>query len=158
MVDAPGEDPGPAPPGAPDEPPDVPPEPSNPRALIALIGDDRREPAPDVSDRDALANWAAASGLWHPALLARTDQLPRVEGLDEPPAPGRGDLIVMAPGLADRLPAGYRTQALDAGSVLLEGEPDRLSLARQALDRIEPGASLDVPEGEGGKVALDFLA
>lgn len=124
--------------------------------LIALIGSDGQEPPADQSDQAALATWAAVSALWHPALLARVDCLPRIESIDSPSPPDAGDLRVLAGGFADRLPSGYRTQAEDAGAILLEGQADRLGLVREILERLEPGAALGPPESQ--PVALDFLA
>src|SRR5690242_2561154 len=98
-------------------------------SLIALIANNEREPVADISDHHAQSTWAAVSTLWHPALLARVSALPRVESLDEPSAPEAGEIRLLAPGMADRLPSGYRVQAEDAGAVLIEGEPDRPELA-----------------------------
>lgn len=140
------------------EPVEAPPQPTGRRLkLVAMIGGDQREPGADFSDRDADANWATVSSLWHPALLARVDVLPRIEGLEEPSTPEAGEVRVLAPGMTDRMPSGWREQAEDAGAIVIVGELDRMQLVREVLERIDPGASLDVA-AEGATVALDFLA
>src|SRR4051812_34323797 len=88
--------------------------------LIALLADPGAEPPAGLSDRDALATWCAVSTLWHPSLLARSDTLPRMEEVDSPSPPGPREVRVLAAGMAERLPSGYRTQAEDAGAILLE--------------------------------------
>src|SRR5687767_9909609 len=86
------------------------------RRLIALIPDDGQEPAAGVTDRAAAGVWAAVSALWHPALLATVEHLPEIEDVDRPPTAEAGDVRVVAAGAADRLPAGYRTRAEEAGA------------------------------------------
>src|SRR5207248_29647 len=108
------------------------------RRLIALIAGDGREPAADLSDRDASAAWAAVSAPWHPAILARLDELPRIESEDTPSPPEPGDLRTLATGSGHRLPSGYRAQAEAAGAVVLEGHLNRFDLARQILKCLDP--------------------
>jgi alpha-mannosidase len=129
---------------------------TRPWKLIALIRNDGKEPSGVPDDREALAAWSVISALWHPALLARVEALPRIEDVESPAPPSRGDILVLAVGAAARLPSGYQTQAEDAGALVLAGDTDRLTLVREVLDRIEPGATLGPPEGE--TVARDFLA
>ncbi len=135
--------------------PETPPISSSKPRLFALIPDDGREPSPSLTDALAEATWAAVSSLWHPALLARVDRLPEVEGLDTPSSPDKGDLRLIAAGGWGRLVSGYPTQAEDAGAALIEGTADRPALVRSILERIEPGAS----SGEADDpIALDFHA
>ena len=66
----------------------------------------------------------------------------------------------IAEGTADRLPSGYRTQAEDAGAILIEGGADRAALVRD--DPGAPGPALGTPETsdepDAAAVAHDFLA
>src|SRR5918993_4262147 len=91
-------------------------------SFVALIPDDGREPGAAVSDGDALATWSAVSALWHPALLARCGELPQIEDVEFPGHPGPRQVRVVAAGADDRLPSGYRTQAEDAGAILIEAQ------------------------------------
>ena len=138
---------------------EAPREPIRSRRLIALIPGDKHEPASGTSDREALAIWAAVSGLWHPALLARSDRLPEIEDLDQPVGPEAGEIRALAPGLAGRLPSGYRVQAEDAGAILvdLESSADRTALARAVLERLDPGATLEPSAAEGERVRMPSL-
>ncbi len=126
--------------------------------LSALIPDDGRQPPASVSDSASMAVWASVSALWHPALLARVDALPRIEPVEDPSPPERGDVRIVPLGAIDRLVSGYRTQADDAGAVVLEGGTDRPSLILEILERLEPGASLDDRGPDAEEIALDFLA
>lgn len=123
--------------------------------LVALIADDGREPAPSLTDAEAEATWAAVSAPWHPAILARVDRLPEVEGLDTPSPPERGEVRVVAGGGSSRLVSGHRAQADDAGAILIDGGPDRPALVRSILERLDPAASAGEPDDP---LALDFLA
>ena len=109
------------------------------QAPLALIGDNLREPAADLPDSEGLANWSAATALWHPAILARVDSLPRLEGLESPTAPGPGEVRVLAAALEGRLPSGYRVQAEDLGATLIEGDLDRIETAAAVLGRLRAG-------------------
>ena len=93
--------------------------------LIALIPFEGREPPRQVSDELAQAVWCAVSSLWHPALLSIAAELPRIEPIESPSPPGQKEIRVVAGGLWDQLPSGYRTQAEDSRSVLLESGTDR---------------------------------
>ena len=88
--------------------------------LIALIPHDGQEPPADLSDNLAQSVWCAVSALWHPSLLARASQLPRIESIDSPSSPGPREIRVIPGGTWDRLPSGYRTQAEDASATLIE--------------------------------------
>jgi alpha-mannosidase len=125
------------------------------RPFYSLIPLDGQEPPADLSDRDALAIWAAVTAPWHPALLARADGLPRVEPVESPSTAEPGDVRIVALGAEERLPSGYRTGAEDFGAAVIDGETDRMTLARRILDRIEPGGSLG---DESDPLVLDFFA
>ncbi|MBX6316067.1 MAG: glycosyl hydrolase family 38, partial [Isosphaeraceae bacterium] len=134
-------------------PPETPSE--RPWRFISLLADDGREPPASLTDRVALQTWAAATAAWHPALLARTDTLPRFEDVETPLPAGPEEVRLLAASSAERLPSGYRTGAEDAGAIVMEAEGDRFDLARRILERIEPGASLGDPDDP---VARDYLA
>ena len=125
-------------------------------SATAYIAHDRTEPPTSVPEREALATWCAVSALWHPAILAVSAVLPRVEGLASASSAGPGELIVVPAGQAEGLPSGYRVQVEDAGSILVESGVDRLEIVRALLTRIEiewrdPGAEL-------AGLAEDFFA
>jgi alpha-mannosidase len=48
-------------------------------SLIALVPHDGVEPPASVSESLAQAVWCAVSAIWHPSLLARARELPRIE-------------------------------------------------------------------------------
>ena len=128
-------------------------------SLIALVAHDGVEPPANLSESEALGIWCALSSLWHPALLAQTRELPRIESIDSPSSPGPRELRVVAAGVLDRLPSGYRTQAEDAGAIILEGGTDRLALVRDLLARIDAVEPALDTEDEGLTTAAnDFFA
>ncbi|MEO6810823.1 MAG: glycosyl hydrolase family 38 [Isosphaeraceae bacterium] len=121
--------------------------------LSSLIPYDGEEPPPALGDTDALAVWAVVSTPWHPALLARLADLPRIEPLDSPYTPGPDEVRIVPAGMISRLPSEYPAGADNVG--VIEGDVDRLRLARRLLDRIDPGATLDEPLDP---IVLDFFA
>lgn len=123
--------------------------------LIALIPHDGQEPPGSLSDGLANGTWAAVSVLWHPAFLAGTAELPRFEPVEYPSSPESDEVRVVAFGAEDRLPSGYRTQAADAGTTLLDGEPDRNALLKRVLGCLDTGIG-DVDLADA--LAQDFLA
>ncbi|WP_406700963.1 glycosyl hydrolase family 38 [Singulisphaera sp. Ch08] len=128
-------------------------------SLIALIAHDGVEPPANLADSEALGTWCAISSLWHPALLAQSRELPRIESIDSPSSPGPRELRVVAADGLDRLPSGYQTQAEDAGAIVLNGGTDRLALVRDLLARIEAVEPALDTEDEGLTTAAnDFLA
>src|SRR5262245_17755259 len=127
--------------------------------LIALVPFEGREPPGSVSDELAQAVWCAVTSLWHPALLASAAELPRIESIEFPSPPGAREIRVIAGGLWDQLPSGYRTQAEDAKSLLLESGTDRGMLIDQI--RVKLGSdNSGLPVESDGMVnsAADFLA
>ena len=103
-------------------------------SLIALVPDDGREPPASVSDELARSVWCAVSAIWHPSLLARARELPRIESIESPTPPGPREVRVVAGGSIERLPSGYRTQAEDAGAVAV-----RIGHRPRRADRPHPG-------------------
>lgn len=133
-------------------------------SLIALIAHDGKEPPASLSDADASGAWCAVSALWHPGLLALASGLPRIEDVEAPSAPAPREIRVLAAGTAARLPSGYRTQAEDAGTFLIESGTDRLALVAEIAARIDPEPALQPDaandaDAEGRSAAvLDFFA
>jgi alpha-mannosidase len=127
--------------------------------LVALIPHDGQEPPSDLSDDLARSVWCAVSALWHPSLLARASQLPRIESVDSPSPPGPREIRVIPGGAWERLPSGYRTQAEDARATLLESGTDRAELVRQIQSRLGAASAPEIVENEGmTSSARDFLA
>jgi alpha-mannosidase len=124
--------------------------------MAALLAHDRAEPPSSFTDRDAQAAWAAVSALWHPALLAVSRELPAIEDVGFPSSPDREEIRVIAAGQGERLPSGYRVQAEDAGSTLIEGASDRSELVRELLARCQVESS--PADDEMAALALDFQA
>jgi alpha-mannosidase len=123
---------------------------------VSLIPWDSREPSPTQSDAEAEATWAVVSALWHPAILARAQDLPRNEDIDSPSSARPDEICLVTAGLSDRLPSGYRTSAADIGAVVIDAEGHRLSMVRAILQRVdaEIAASLD----DADPLVLDFFA
>src|SRR5579875_658862 len=65
-------------------------------ALIALIPHDGHEPPASVSEDLARSVWCAVSAIWHPSLLARARELPRIESIEAPSPPGPREARVVA--------------------------------------------------------------
>lgn len=121
-----------------------------------LISSDGIEPPANCSGREAEASWCAVSAPWHPALLSVGDVLPHIESIDTPSPPGPREVRILANGLAERLPSGYRTQAEDAGTIVLEGCAERAALVDEIAARLAVSTLPGSPELES--LVSDFLA
>jgi len=127
--------------------------------LIALVPHDGREPPAQLADPLATEVWCAVSALWHPSLLARASELPRIEPIEYPSAPGSREIRVIPAGAWDQLPSGYRTQAEDAKVALIESGADRDDLIHRIRLRLGAEESLETIEDEGmANAARGFLA
>ncbi len=127
--------------------------------LIALVPFEGREPPHQASDELAQAVWCAVSSLWHPALLSSARELPRIESIESPSPPAAREIRVVAGGLWDQLPSGYRTQAEDSRSLLLESGTDRDRLVADIRTRLLTSDAADLVDSEEmATVAHDFLA
>lgn len=138
------------------------PEPLAPRTgwrLISLIPHDGKEPPADLADALAQSCWCAVSALWHPSLVTRAAELPRIEPIENPTPPAAREIRIVPQAAVERLPSGYRTQAEDAGAVLIESGADRLSLIRQIQERL---GAVGTPETSDDPAMIgladDFLA
>jgi alpha-mannosidase len=142
-----------------DAPREMPPVPVDGWSLIALVPFDGREPPSSVSDELAEAVWCAVSALWHPSLLARAIGLPRIEPIESPSPPAGREIRVVAGGAWEQLPSGYRTQAEDARTALVDSGTDRALLIERLQSHLGAGATAETVESEGmTTTALDFLA
>ncbi|MFO0892325.1 MAG: glycosyl hydrolase family 38 [Isosphaeraceae bacterium] len=127
--------------------------------LFCLIPNDGREPPASVSDDLAQACWCAVSALWHPSILARAAELPRLEPIETPSSPGAREIRLVPEGSQDRLPSGYLTQAEDAGALVLEAGTDRAAVIRQLQERLGAVGTPETSDDPGMiAVADDFLA
>jgi alpha-mannosidase len=128
-------------------------------SLIALVPHDGHEPPASVSEDLARAVWCAVTAIWHPSLLARSRELPRIESIESATSPGAREVRIIAGDSGDRLPSGYRTQAEDAGTALIESGTDRAALIARIQDRIGVSGATDFVETEPmTQTSADFLA
>lgn len=123
---------------------------------VALIPGAGVEPDATLADEAALGTWIAATSLWHPALLAKAEALPRIEDVDTPSAPEARDVRLVALGGGARLPIAHRTAADEAGVPLVDGLRERDATIAAVLER----AGLDVASvsAEAAEIVPDFLA
>jgi alpha-mannosidase len=127
--------------------------------LVSLIPHDGKEPPSGVTAELAQAVWAAVSAPWHPSLLSRAAELPRIEPIETPSAPGPKEIRIVAAETRERLPSGYSAQVEDAGSVVIESGTDRGSLIRQIQERLGAVGTPETSDDPGMiAVAGDFLA
>jgi alpha-mannosidase len=123
---------------------------------IALLPDIAQPPSPNLSEEAAQAAWVAATACWHPALLAKSEALPRIEDVESATPPETRDLRIVAAGASARLPSGYRTSAEDTGIVMVDGSQDRPATIADLLERA--GVTAADPGIEGVELAEGFLA
>ena len=127
--------------------------------LIALIPYEGIEPPASIGEDLARAVWCAVSAIWHPSLLERARELPRIESIESPSPPGPREVRIIAEGSGDQLPSGYRTQVEDSGSALLESGMDRNGLVGRIQLLIGVDGFTDRAENPAMQaVARDFLA
>ena len=131
------------------------PAPSVPFRVISLLANDGKEPPADMTDPEASAAWVAATAPWHPALLARVDDLPRLEDVASPSDPQAGDLFLVAAGLSAALPEEVRRKAEAAGVPIIQATGDRIATVRAILGR-SPGPLEGFDAAD--VAARDFLA
>src|SRR5690348_2000773 len=81
--------------------------------VVTLVAGDGQEPPPGLSDSDARSTWAAVSAPWHPAVLAVSKALPRLEDAAYASTPEADEARIVAAAARDRLPSGHNTQAAD---------------------------------------------
>ena len=98
-----------------------------------------------------------ASGIPPCSLLPRNCPVSRRS--NSPSPPGAREIRVIAGGLWEQLPSGYRTQAEDARSFLLDSGTDRALLVTQIRARMGADDADLLVESEGmASSAADFLA
>ncbi len=100
-----------------------------------------------LTDADARSLLAAWTVLWHPRLLARTEQTPAWYRADSPPEPiGRRILVVPSPSLP-KIPTGYQARAVadDQCHWITGGSRDEMIAALG----LEPCQPLSKPAADG---------
>ena len=125
-----------------------------------MIAHNGVEPPATWSDALAQGSWAAVSAPWHPSILARLTALPTIESVDGPTAPGPREARIVAEGMRDSLPSGYRTQVEDSGGLLIEASaPDRDALVAAVLDGMPACRAVPGTQGvEREALVKDFHA
>ncbi|WP_422930810.1 glycosyl hydrolase family 38 [Singulisphaera sp. PoT] len=104
--------------------------------FVSLIGEDSTEPSTRVSDYQAEGIWVAVSAPWHPALLAVSEGLPRIEPVTEPSTPAAREVRIIAEGWFDKLPRDYQSRCDEAGAILVRGTLDRETLVKRLLEQV----------------------
>jgi len=123
---------------------------------VAMIPGAHQEPPLTLTDEDALAAWVVVTALWHPAILSRSEALPRVESVADASSPDPSDFCLIAAGASAHLPSGYRTQAEDAGSQSIDGLRDRPATVLAILERLGVGET--VTNTDQAEQVADFFA
>jgi alpha-mannosidase len=123
---------------------------------VALLWGPGHEPAPQATDDDGQAAWVAATALWHPALLAKSESLPRIEDAVAPSAPEARDVRLVASNSGTRLPLDHRTVAEEIGVVLVDAGRERSATTAALLERAGLGDTVFTPEQT--EIIADFLA
>jgi len=101
---------------------------------------------------------SAWSALWHPGLIAATQQVPTWFPAAEPPASPEGCLMTL-PRCADiSLPDGWLENAEAAGARILADLPDRPSMVAAALALLDVPPEGAAPDDLDGELVADFLA
>ncbi len=126
--------------------------------LVALVTHDGREPAATLDEAHAACVWSAVTALWHPALLARSQGLPRIEAVDSPSEPIAGEVRVVAEG-PEFLPHDYQTRTELIGAFMFSALPRRDAMIAAIWARVAGEAPLPrVESDEAKRIADDFLA
>ncbi len=123
---------------------------------VSLLWGPGHEPAPQATDDDGQAAWVAATALWHPALLAKSEALPRIEDVLAPSAPEARDVRLIASNSGTRLPLDQRTAAGESGVALIDAARDRAATITALLQRTE--ISETGFTAEQAEIIADFLA
>jgi alpha-mannosidase len=128
-------------------------------SVVSLIAHDSIEPPASLDDHEAVATWCAVSAAWHPAVLAVSSSLPRIEPVEYPSSPGAREAVIVPEGLSERLPSGFRTQAEDAGAVVFEAGVDRQAVLDALVDIVSSQPLVRRGQDEtADAIVLDFLA
>jgi alpha-mannosidase len=129
-------------------------------SFVALIPHNGKEPPADQEPAEALAAWCAVSAIWHPSLLARARELPRVESVDLPPAPGPREIRVVASATIADADRSESTPTHDGSApVSLDSGTDREALIRRLQTHLGAvGTPETSPDEATISAALDFQA
>ena len=109
----------------------------------------------DLSDFDARSLLAGWTVLWHPRLLAKTEQIPTWYRADAPPEPqGKRLFTVPHPSLS-QLPEGYATRAEQSEEATwVTGDSRQAMLEKLALEPCQPLTYLGHAEASGKSSGL----
>ncbi len=87
----------------------------------------------EQTDQPAASLLNSFAVAYHPRLLAWAGELPRWRRADDPPLPGRGQLILIPTASDGWLPHGWAEEARLAGSIVVSGLSDRREMLAAAL-------------------------
>ena len=108
----------------------------------------------DLSDYDARSLLAAWTVLWHPRLLAQTEQVPSWHRADAPPEPTGQHLFTVPNPSIDMLPDGYQTRAEQAEETCwVTGDSRDEMLQKLKLEPCQP-----LTDGSRTVTEQDFFA
>lgn len=126
-------------------------------SFVALIPHNGKQPPADQDPDEALATWCAVSAFWHPSLLARARELPRIESLESPPAVGEREIRVVA---SARVSGAHHDESERVGqSLTIDSGTDRDSLVRRIQEYLGAvGTPETSPDESAISIALDFQA
>ena len=113
----------------------------------------------DLSDHDARSTLAAWSVLWHPLVLAKTEQVPVWYRADSPPDPiGKRLFAAPHPSLG-QLPSGYQTRAKKSEEAGWITGDSRSEMVEQLLEALEIDGSPPSLQAEHREISVeDFFA
>ena len=97
----------------------------------------------DASDADARSLLAGWTVLWHPELIAATEQLPTWFRADSPPEPDGPRIVVVPSSSMAQLPSGFEQKCQNNKDCRWIVGADRAEMLQQLSQQI--GLSLDVP-------------
>jgi alpha-mannosidase len=108
----------------------------------------------DAADAEQLLS--AYSALWHPALMASAQTMPRWVRAEDPPQEPAGHLVMLPGSSEGRLPADWLGRAEVAGACVIRGLQHRDEMVAAALERLDGGAGGVEPRLAGDFLALGF--
>ena len=103
--------------------------------------------------KDAESLLSAWTALWHPALIASAQGIPRWCRVDDPPEALANRLVTVPTVSEPELPAGFATRADNEGGILVRHKHLRDEMVAEALAHLDGG-----PTAMDEHLAADFLA
>ncbi|MFH1268625.1 MAG: hypothetical protein ABIK89_23110, partial [Planctomycetota bacterium] len=107
----------------------------------------------DRDPADAQQILSAYSALWHPALLASAQNVPKWVRSDDPPGDPAGHLVMVPQSCETLLPPDWLQRAREAGACVIDHLQHRDEMVAAALEHLDGGSGDVDPE-----LARDFLA